>query len=100
MSAPALAASLPSSAERHSTSILLLKPHTERAAFTAYRNKQREQMESTNYVNLNFDYVQKWRSAFCDLDVEDIAHFTDILYVHRLTGSELLIGMMYRYVHS
>lgn len=35
-SAPALAASLPSSAERHSTSILLLKPHTEWAAFTAW----------------------------------------------------------------
>lgn len=35
MSAPAVAASLASSVEQHSTSILLLKPHTERATFTA-----------------------------------------------------------------
>lgn len=35
MSAPAAAASLASSVEQHSTSILLLKPHTERAAPTA-----------------------------------------------------------------
>lgn len=40
MSAPAPAASRPSSAERHSTSILLLKLHTERAAFTACRAKR------------------------------------------------------------
>ncbi|KAK6300398.1 hypothetical protein J4Q44_G00284960 [Coregonus suidteri] len=37
MSAPAVAASLPSSRLPHSTSILLLKPHTERASLTAWK---------------------------------------------------------------
>lgn len=61
MSAPAAAASLPSAVEQHSTSILLLKPHTERATFTTW--------EKNWILSLSFAEVREQRLNSAHLSV-------------------------------